>query len=107
MYRFGYVHHHKTRLGFILGGFLLIATTIATKYGLNKGKKHPYKEAKLVHGKRAYIEFYAFSESLQFLIRKRIFCPAKFKTVAMIERWANNILPELNKGLEDRFHFKD
>jgi hypothetical protein len=30
-------------------GFFAFATTLATKYGLNKGKKHPYKEAKLVH----------------------------------------------------------
>lgn len=101
------VHHHKTPEIAIFWGFLLFATTIATKYGLNKGRKYPYKEAKLVHGKRAYIEFYAFSESLQALKRKTIFCPAKFKTVAMIERWANNILPELNRGLENGFHFKD
>jgi integrase len=73
---------------------------------MSQGKKHPYKEAKLVHGKRAYVEFYAFSEKSQKLERKRIFCPAKFKTVAMIERWANNVIPELNKGLEDGFHFK-
>lgn len=73
---------------------------------MRQGKKHPYKEAKLVHGKRAYIEFYAFSESLGSLTRKRVFCPAKYKTVSMIERWANTILPELNKALEEGFYFK-
>lgn len=73
---------------------------------MNKGKKHPYKEAKLVHGKRAYIEFYTYSAAVGTLIRKRIFCLAKFKTVTMIERWANNIIPGLNKGFENGCHFK-
>ncbi|AYQ31986.1 tyrosine-type recombinase/integrase [Runella sp. SP2] len=73
---------------------------------MSQGKKHPYKEAKLVHGKRAYIEFYAFSDSTKSLVRKRIFCPAKYKTPQMIERWANDWIPQINKGLEDGFYFK-
>lgn len=89
-----------------IAGFSVFATTIATKLGLNKGKKNPYKEAKLVHGKRAYIEFYAFSDSANTLIRKRVFCPAKFKAVPMVERWANNLLPQINKALEDGYYFK-
>jgi integrase len=89
-----------------LAGFLLFATTIATKLGMSQGKKHPYKEAKLVHGKRAYIEFYAYSDSTQTLLRKRIFCPAKYKTAAMVERWANDMLPQINRALEDGFYFK-
>ena len=97
---------HKNPLYVSIAGFSVIATTIATKYGLNIGKKHPYKEAKLVHGKRAYIEFYAYCESSDALKRKRIFCPAKFKTVAMVERWANNYIPQLNTALEQGYHFK-
>lgn len=97
---------HKNPLYASIAGFSVIATTLATKLGLSIGKKHPYKEAKLVHGKRAYIEFYAFSDSTGTLIRKRMFCPAKFKTVAMVERWANTIIPQLNKALEDGFYFR-
>lgn len=97
---------HKNPLYASIAGFSVIATTLATKLGLSIGKKHPYKEAKLVHGKRAYIEFYAFSDSTSTLTRKRLFCPAKFKTVSMIERWANNLIPQINTALEAGFHFK-
>ncbi|MFN8349432.1 MAG: phage integrase SAM-like domain-containing protein [Spirosomataceae bacterium] len=89
-----------------LAGFLIFATIIATKLGLSQGKKHPYKEAKLVHGKRAYIEFYAFSDCAGTLIRKRLFCPAKYKTPAMVERWANDYIPQINQALENGLHFK-
>ncbi|TDE15304.1 tyrosine-type recombinase/integrase [Dyadobacter psychrotolerans] len=66
---------------------------------------YPYIEAKLFRRKedltkRWYIEFGAWNEQTGSIEKKKIYCPAKFKTANQREIWARAICAEINAGLQ-------
>lgn len=94
------------------GVFSYSATVIAT-LGLRKfHTMRPYVLAKLNRrkedlSKRWFIRFSAWSNKEGKLITKEVYCPAKFKTAKQRERWANPIIEEINKALEQGQSFDD
>ncbi len=96
---------HLTRKTACFAGFCLLATTLATKYGMITGKKYPYKEARFTNAKRAFVVFYAYCEESQQLKRKIVFCPRSYNESAKI-RWGKLTVNEINKLLETGYYFK-
>jgi integrase len=105
----------KTPQRQLWGVFCFIATISATNLGLNmegNNEQKPYKLARLVNRdgdlkKRWYVEYYAWSEKKEGLVRKQVFIPAQFTTKAQREKEADKYIKAINRALEAGKYFKD
>ncbi|KAA6438574.1 site-specific integrase [Dyadobacter flavalbus] len=97
-----------------VGAFLVFGTNIGTNVLNDMVKDHnthlPYKRAVLRDrkgdlSKEWFVEFYAWSELEEKLVRKRIKIPMSFRDKKSRVEHANKLIAKANKLLEQGFHF--